>query len=253
VNGIRAGLQKEIDEYLLLSDSDIIAIQETKVNKPVAVGDYEAFDYHATFNCAERTGYSGTACLFRQEPISITHGMGDKKLDSEGRLITLNFPDFYFVNVYVPNSQGELDRWHYRLDWDSAFADYLENLLDRKSVIVSGDFNVARDFIDIYPENQRNQQDMEDLENQHGFLSEERDGFEALLEMGLVDIYRELNPTKEGAYTWWTPKAERSENRGRRLDYFLVSDCLSSQVESCVIRTDIFGSDHAPLELVVDI
>jgi exodeoxyribonuclease-3 len=248
INGLRANLKKGLDEYALLSDADIIAFQETKVNQPTAIGDYEAFGYQAVFNCAERNGYSGTVCLFRHEPILITHGLGNKKLDTEGRLITLSYPDFYFVNVYVPNSQGERERWYYRLDWDSAFAEYLADLQIRKPVIVGGDFNVARDYIDIYPENSRNEK--EPL----GFTSEERGGFENLLSIGLVDIFRELHPTQAGAYTWWIQKNDgRANNRGRRLDYFLVSKSMLPKVKSCVIRSDIFGSDHCPVEMVVDI
>jgi exodeoxyribonuclease-3 len=247
INGLRAFLKKGLNEYALLSDADVLGFQETKTNEPTAIGNHEERGYHAHWNFAERSGYSGTVCLSRQEPILIERGFGNKKLDTEGRLITLSFPKFYYVNVYVPNSQGELDRWYYRLDWDTAFAEYLENLQNRKPLIVGGDFNVARDYIDIYPENSRNEK--EPL----GFTSEERGGFEKLLDSGLVDVFRELNPTQAGAYSWWTPKAERSANRGRRLDYFLVSERLLPQVKSCVIRSDVFGSDHAPLELEVDI
>ena len=175
INGLRANLRKGLGEYALLSDADVIAFQETKVNQPTAIGDYEAFDYSADWNFAERIGYSGTMCLFRQEPILVTHGLGNKKLDTEGRIITHSYPDFYFVNVYVPNSQGELERWYYRLDWDSAFAEYLEGLQNRKPVIVGGDFNVARDYIDIYPENTRNEK------NPHGFTTEEGKALPELL------------------------------------------------------------------------
>jgi len=224
INGLRANLKKGLDEYVLLSDADIIAFQETKVNKPTAVGDYEAFDYLANWNFAERVGYSGTVCLFRNEPILTTYGLGNKKLDTEGRLITLSYPDFYFVNVYVPNSQGERERWYYRLDWDYVFAEYLADLQIRKPVIVGGDFNVARDYIDIYPENTRNEK------NPHGFTSEERGGFTALLNTGLVDVFRKLHPTQEGAYTWWVQRNEgRANNRGRRLDYFLSIRCVTTE------------------------
>jgi exodeoxyribonuclease-3 len=247
VNGLRANLEKGLDEYALLSEADIIAFQETKISQPTAIGDYEAFDYHADWNCAVRKGYSGTACLFKEKPILIEHGMGISELDNEGRLITLSYPDFYFVNVYVPTTTGGLDRWYYRLDWDSAFAEYIENLNNRKPVILCGDFNVARNYIDIYPENVLNEK------NSHGFTTEERGGFEALIETGLVDVFRELHPKQEGSYTWWSNRGgKRSENRGWRIDYFLVSDVLMPRVKSCIIRSDIFGSDHAPLELVLE-
>lgn len=247
VNGLRGCLEKGLEEYVLLSDSDIIALQETKVNEETPIGDYKAFDYIMDWNCAERNGYSGTACLFKKNPISIEHSIGVDELDTEGRIITLNYTDFYFVNVYVPNSQGELERWYYRLEWDSAFTEYIESLQNRKPVIIGGDFNVARDFIDIYPESRKDK-------NPHGFLSEERDGLNALLDLGLVDVFRELNPTNERAYTWWSNRGnKRSENRGWRLDYFLVSESLMPKVKSCIIRSDVFGSDHAPIEMVVNI
>jgi exodeoxyribonuclease-3 len=248
VNGLRACLEKGLDEYVLLSDADIIALQETKINKPTAIGDYEAFGYRADWNCAARNGYSGTACLFKEKPFSINHSLGVKELDTEGRLIVLSYPDFYFVNVYVPNSQGELERWYYRLEWDAAFREFLDELQNHKPVIICGDFNVARDYIDVYPENLRNEK------NPHGFLSDERDGFNALLDIGFVDVFRELNPTQERAYTWWSNRGnKRKENRGWRIDYFLISKKLLPLVKSCVIRTDIFGSDHAPIEMVIDI
>ena len=248
INGLRANLKKGLDEYALLSDADIIAFQETKVNQPTAIGDYEAFDYFADFNFAERSGYSGTACLYRREPISITHGIGNEDFDTEGRVITLSYPEFYFVNVYVPNSQGGFERWYYRLDWDTAFAEYLEDLQKRKPVIVGGDFNVARDYIDIYPENTRNEK------TPLGFTTEERGGFEAFINIGFVDVFRELHPTQDGAYSWWVQRGNgRGENRGRRLDYFLISKALLPKVKSCVIRSDVFGSDHAPLEIEMEI
>jgi exodeoxyribonuclease-3 len=160
----------------------------------------------------------------------------------------LEYPAFYFINVYVPNSQGGLDRWYYRLDWDTSFLKYLDNLQKRKSVIVGGDFNVARDYIDVYPENLRNNK------NPNGFLSEERDGFNALLEIGFVDVFRELNPTKERAYSWWSNRLKkRLENRGWRLDYYLISENLMAKVKSCEIHSDILGSDHAPIELVISL
>jgi exodeoxyribonuclease-3 len=248
VNGLRACLEKGLGEYVLSSDADIIALQETKINKPTPIADYKAVGYRADWNCAERNGYSGTACLFKKNPIMIEHKIGVDELDTEGRVITLNYPDFYFVNVYVPNSQGELERWYYRLDWDTAFREYLTDLQNDKPVIVCGDFNVARDYIDVYPENLRNEK------NPHGFLSDERDGFNALLDIGFVDVFRELNPTQEGAYSWWSNRGnKRRENRGWRIDYFLVTGNLLPRVKSYEIRTDIFGSDHAPIEMVIDI
>jgi exodeoxyribonuclease-3 len=237
-------MDKGFAAYFACTDADYIALQETKVNAPLTALNRPG--YYCEWNCGERLGYSGTVSIYKNKPLAITHSIGDARLDKEGRLITLEYTDFYFVNVYVPNSQGELERWYYRLDWDSAFLVYLENLQNRKPVIVGGDFNVARDYIDIYPENLRNNK------NPHGFLSEEWDGLNAILDIGFVDVFRELNPTLEGAYTWWSNRLnKRKENRGWRIDYFLISENLFPKIKSCEIRTDIYGSDHAPIELVI--
>jgi len=243
VNGLRASLGKGLLDYLRESEPDVVAIQETKTNAPVP--DIVLPGYQAVWCFAEKPGYSGTLCLFKEKPLAVTRGLGDTRLDSEGRLITLEYPSHYFVCVYVPNSKGGLDRWYYRLDWDKALLEYLEALHDRKPVIVGGDLNVARSYIDVYPENL--------LEaDPHGFLTEERDGLNALLEMGLVDVFRELHPDLEGAYSWWSSRLNRrSENKGWRLDYFLTSAQLLPKVRSCKLRPDVFGSDHAPIELVI--
>lgn len=244
MNGLRALLGKGFLGYLQDSQADIVAIQETKAN--MEISDAVLTGYSAEWCFAERPGYSGTLCLFRQKPLAVTHGLGNAELDREGRLIALEYPGYYFVNVYVPNSQGGLDRWYYRLDWDVALREYVESLHTRKPVIVAGDFNVARDYIDIYPENLRNEQ------NPPGFLAEERDGFNALLDTGMVDVFRELHPDLEGAYTWWSNRLnKRRENRGWRIDYFLTTSSLLDSVESCTIRSDVFGSDHAPIELII--
>jgi exodeoxyribonuclease-3 len=178
--------------------------------------------------------------------MSVSFGLNGDNTDDEGRVITLEYPGFYLVNVYVPNSQGGLERWYYRLDFDSMFSEYADGLRKRKDTVICGDFNVARSFIDVYPENLRN------IEKPYGFSTEERDGFEALLDLGFSDVYRKLNPEKERAYTWWSQRLnKRRENRGWRIDYFLVSESLMPKVVSCGIRDDIYGSDHAPLELEV--
>jgi len=243
VNGLRSCLDKGLLNYLRGASPDIIAIQETKVN--ARLSDVELPGYTAEWAFAERPGYSGTLCLFRRKPLSIAHGLGNTELDQEGRLIRLEYKDFYFVCVYVPNSQGGLTRWCYRLDWDTAFRDYIESLQTSKPVIVAGDFNVAHNFIDIYPENLRN------VEKPYGFLTEERDGFNTLLEIGLVDIFRELHPDA-GAYSWWSNRFKKRElDQGWRIDYFLASANQLSKVSSCAIRSDVLGSDHAPVELVI--
>ncbi len=246
VNGLRACMGKGMENFLTTAKADIVAIQETKMNTPEI--DFLSAGYMADWNCGERLGYSGTVCLYKNKPLSVTNGFGNERLDSEGRMITLEYPSFNFVNAYVPNSQGGLDRWYYRLDWDSAFQEYLDDLQRQKPIIVCGDFNVARDYIDVYPENLRNDK------NPPGFLSEERDGFNALLDLGLSDVFRELHPTRERAYSWWSNRLKkRDENRGWRIDYFLISDSLMPRVKSCEIRADIFGSDHAPVELDISL
>jgi exodeoxyribonuclease-3 len=253
VNGLRACLTKGLADYIASSKADYIAFQETKTNEPQP--EIELPGYAVAWNNSERPGYSGTMCLYKNDTFSkgstgvkILRGLGLDRLDGEGRLITLECPKYFLVNAYVPNSQGDRSRWYYRLEWDEAFCDFLTVLQERKPVIVCGDFNVARDYIDIYPENHSNP------EQQHGFLSEERDGLNALLDLGLCDAFRELHPDESGAYSWWSGKTDnRKFNRGRRIDYFLVSEQLMPRVKSCVIRSDITGSDHAPIEMVIDL
>jgi exodeoxyribonuclease-3 len=244
VNGVRACMGHGLLDYLTAVNADIVALQETKTNEPLS--ELTLPGYATAWNAGERLGYSGTACLFKQKPLSVRNGADDDRLDKEGRLITLEYPAFYFVNTYVPNTQGSLERWYYRLDWDAAFLDYLYSLQVEKPIIVAGDFNVARDYIDIFPENLRN------IKDPSGFRSEERDGFNSLLDIGLIDVFRELHPGVERAYSWWSNRLnKRSENRGWRIDYFLVSKSLLKKVKSCEIRADISGSDHAPVEMVV--
>jgi len=244
VNGIRACIGKGLADYLLTANADIIGLQKTKVNAPIP--DLVPPGYNAVWNAGERLGYSGTMCLYKQTPVSVRSGADDPRLDGEGRIITLEYPAFYYVNAYVPNSQGGIDRAHYRLDWDAAFVRYLYDLQAEKPVVVGGDFNVSRDYIDVFPENLRN------IENPTGFTSEERGGFQALLDIGLVDVFRELHPSQERAYTWWSNRLnKRDENRGWRIDYFLISACLLKKVKGCEIRPDVFGSDHAPIELKI--
>jgi len=244
VNGLRA-CYNDLAEYLKTASSDLVALQEIKVNAPA--NDLILPDYKAIWNCAERPGYSGTLCLIRQKPLAVKYGLGKPKLDTEGRLITLEYSAFYFINCYTPNSQGSLDRWYHRLEWDTAFAEYIESLQSLKPVIIGGDFNVAHQHIDIYPENLKNDKEP------RGFSTEERSGFQILLEHGLVDVFRELNPNLS-AYSWWSNRFhKRNKNHGWRIDYFLVTDSLFRKVKSCRIRNDVFGSDHAPLELEISV
>jgi len=238
-------LGKGFAEYIQSANADLIALQETKINEPLE--EIQQLGYDVEWNFAQRRGYSGTAILYKRKPLRAACGLCDSNFDTEGRIVILEYSAFYFVSVYVPNTQGGLERWYYRLDWDALFLSYLEQLSARKSVIIGGDFNVAHDFIDISPEKLKSK-------TPHGFLSEERDGFNALLNSGLTDVFRELNPKQEQAYSCWSNRHnKRSENQGWRIDYFLVSDCLLPKVRNCVIRADIFGSDHAPVEMEIDI
>jgi exodeoxyribonuclease-3 len=245
LNGVRSCIGAGPLQFIAESDADIFAFQETKSSE--VPGELLSLGYGLDWYPAERQGYSGTCCLYRKKPIAVTHGIGEPKLDVSGRLITLEYPAFYFVNLYNPNSQGTLDKWYFRLDWDEAVYAFLNILRERKPVIACGDFNVASEYIDVYPENTRN------IENDPGFKSEERDAFHNLIESGYVDTFRLLHPEEVGAYTWWHGKADsRVKNRGRRIDYILVSDELVPLVRSATIRADITGSDHTPIEVVID-
>lgn len=220
--------------------ADIAALQEIKVNAPVL--GFAPPGYRVEWSFAERPGYAGTACLFRKKPLAVTRGIGNERFDRDGRIITLEYPAFLFVNVYVPNSQGGLAKWYHRLEWDEAFYGYAAELLRRKPVVIGGDFNVAHEAIDTYHTG-----------HTAGFREEERGGFDRLLSLGLVDAFRLLNPDAR-AYTWWSGKnGNRAANRGRRLDYFLVSENISGKVKSADILCGIQGGDHVPIALEIDL
>ena len=239
VNGIMACKRKGFQKVVVNSQADVFCCQEVRawcsLNLP---------EYHQYWCLGERPGYSGTLILAKEEPLSIEYGMGVKKFDDEGRLIRIEYEKYYIINVYVPNSQSGQERQDYRAEWDAVLFDWLQTL--EKPVILCGDFNVARDYIDIYPENLRNDP------NPPGFLSQEREGLEHLLESGLCDVFRELYPDKGGSYTWWSNRLnKRLENRGWRLDYFLISGELIPLVRDCRHHTDILGSDHCPISLTL--
>ena len=239
VNGIMACKRKGFQKVVANSKADVFCCQEVRawcsLNLP---------DYHQYWCLGERPGYSGTLILAKEEPLSVEYGIGIKKFDDEGRVIKIEYEKYYIINVYVPNSQNGQERQDYRAEWDEAFYDWLKTM--RKPLIICGDFNVARDYIDIYPENLRNDP------NPPGFQSQEREGLEHLLEAGLSDAFRELYPDKEGSYTWWSNRLnKRLENRGWRLDYFLVSNELMPLVNDCRHHVDILGSDHCPISLTL--
>lgn len=243
VNGIRACVKKGFEEYFKEVDADIFCIQESKMQEGQL--DLDIPGYHQYWNYAEKKGYSGTAIFTKEEPISVTNGMGIEEHDHEGRVITLEFPAYYFVTVYTPNSQSELKRLDYRMEWEDAFREYLLTLDEKKPVILCGDMNVAHKEIDL--KNPKNNQ------KNAGFTPQEREKMTALLESGFLDTFRYFYPEKEGIYSWWSYRfSARAKNAGWRIDYFLVSKRLEDRLKSASIHTEIMGSDHCPIELQMD-
>ena len=242
VNGLRACMGKGFLDFLKASDADIVCLQETKMQREQAdfiIGGYEEY-----WNSAEKKGYSGTAVFTKKPPLSVSYGIGIPEHDTEGRIITAEFPDFFLVNVYTPNSQQELARLPYRMQWEDAFRDYLKTLDQKKPLIVCGDMNVAHEEIDLKnPKTNR---------KNAGFTDEERQKMTELLSSGFIDTFRLLYPDTEGVYSWWSYRFHaREKNAGWRIDYFLVSDRLKGRVSDSRIDTDVFGSDHCPIELIL--
>ena len=243
VNGIRAAWNHGLSAFLSDTDADIYAFQETKASEPISMMELEGYYAYWSF-CTRRKGYSGTLCLTRDKPLTVSYGIGDDAFDCEGRIITLEFEAFYFVNCYVPNSQSSDARYDYRCEWDERLALYLNRLRKRKPTVVCGDFNVPISDEDVYSENQRAKL------NSEGFLSTERENLMDLLRKGYVDTYRMLHEAELGKYTWWSNRLnKRKENRGWRLDYFLVSEDLCGKVTESTMLTDVRGSDHCPILL----
>ena len=244
VNGLRACLGKGFMDYFAQQDADFFCLQETKMQPGQA--EIPAPGYHEYWNSAEKKGYSGTAILARQEPLSVAFGMGSDLHDHEGRLITLEFEGFYLVTVYTPNSQRELTRLMYRMCWEEDFRMYLARLDEKKPVIVCGDMNVAHQEIDL--KNPKTNQ------NNAGFTPQERAAMTKLLGSGFVDSFRYLYPDATGCYSWWSYMFHaREKNAGWRIDYFLVSESLAPQVAEAKIHTQIMGSDHCPVEVDLDL
>lgn len=243
VNGLRACVTKGFLDVFQSLDADIFALQETKL-QPHQI-DLELPGYQQFFNSAEKKGYSGTAIFTRREPLDVRYGIGIPEMDTEGRVITLDMGDYYFVTTYTPNSQSELARLDYRMKWDDAWRDLLCRLKAEKPVIACGDLNVAHTEIDLKnpKTNRRNA----------GFTDEEREKFSALLDAGFIDTWRYQHPGLEQVYSWWSYRFKaREKNAGWRIDYFVVSEDLAPRIVSTDIHTDIFGSDHCPVELVID-
>ena len=243
VNGIRACVQKGFLDFFNEVDADIFCIQESKLQEGQI--NLELEGYHQYWNYAEKKGYSGTAIFTKKEPISVYYGLGIEEHDREGRVITLEFEDFYMITVYTPNSQNGLARLDYRMKWEEDFKNYLKNLEKTKPVIVCGDLNVAHKEIDLKnpTTNRKNA----------GFTDEEREKFTELLNAGFIDTFRYFYPDTKGIYSWWSYRFNaRKNNAGWRIDYFLVSEDMKDRLVSADIHTAVLGSDHCPIELVIE-
>ena len=240
VNGLRACMEKGFMDAFRQLDADVFCLQETKLQQGQITLDLPGYCQY--WNYAEKKGYSGTAVFTREEPLSVRYGLGIEQHDHEGRVITLEFPDYYFITVYVPNSQEELKRLDYRMVWEDDFLSYVKKLEEKKPVIFCGDLNVAHREIDLKnpASNRRNA----------GFTDEERAKFDAALKSGLTDTFRYFYPDQENIYSWWSYRFQaRARNAGWRIDYFVVSDCLRDRLQDAKIHTEITGSDHCPVEL----
>ncbi|MBQ9265243.1 MAG: exodeoxyribonuclease III [Clostridia bacterium] len=242
VNGLRAVMGKNFMEAFAALNADVFCLQETKLQAGQINVDLPG--YHQYWNYAEKKGYSGTAIFTRQEPLSVRYGIGVEEHDHEGRVITLEYDDFFLITVYTPNSQDGLARLSYRMAWEDAFLAYLKELEQTKPAIFCGDLNVAHTEMDI-------KNPKTNIRNA-GFTQEERDKMTALLSSGFIDTFRFLHPNVTGAYSWWSYRFHaRENNAGWRIDYFIVSDALKERIESASIHSEIFGSDHCPVELVI--
>ena len=243
VNGLRACLTKGFAESFAALDADIFSIQETKMQPGQA--DFAPEGYYEYLNSAEKKGYSGTACWAKQPPLSVRYGIDKEEHSHEGRAITLEYPEFYLVNLYVPNAQDELARIDYRMQWEDDLRAYLLALDAQKPVIVCGDLNVAHQEIDL--------KNPKTTRGHAGFSDQERGKMTELLSSGFADSFRRLYPERTGAYSWWSYRFHaREKNAGWRIDYFLVSERLMPKVKDCVIHSEIFGSDHCPVELDIE-
>ncbi len=244
VNGLRACVTKGFVDIFNKLDADIFCLQETKLQEGQI--DLPLDGYYQYWNYAEKKGYSGTAIFTKKEPLAVTNGIGIDEHNTEGRVITLEFEDFFFVTCYTPNSQNELKRLDYRMKWEDDFREYLLSLNEKKPVILCGDLNVAHNEIDLKnPKTNR---------KNAGFSDEEREKMTTLLNSGFTDSFRYLYPDKEGIYSWWSYRFNaRKNNAGWRIDYFITSDSIKDKIIDSKIHTDIIGSDHCPVELDIDL
>ena len=244
VNGLRAAMGKGFMDTFAQLDADAFCLNETKLQTGQIELDLPG--YHQYWNSAEKKGYSGVAVFTRQEPLSVRYGIGVDEFDHEGRVLTLEMPQFYLVSCYTPNSQDGLKRLEYRMRWEDAFLSYLKSLEREKPVVLCGDLNVAHQEIDI--------KNPKSNSMNAGFTDQEREKMTRLLNAGFVDTFRALHPDETGAYSWWSYRFHaRENNAGWRIDYFIVSESLREHVREAAIHPEIFGSDHCPVELVLDI
>ena len=242
VNGLRACMTKGFEDAFAALDADVFCLQETKLQEGQT--DFAPAGYHAYWNYAEKKGYSGTAVFTKKEPLSVRYGLGLEPFDHEGRVITLDFGDFWFLTVYTPNAQDGLKRLDFRMAWEDAFLAYINGLRAEKPVVFCGDLNVAHQPIDLKNPSANHQN--------AGFTDEERGKMTALLAAGYTDTFRHLHPDAAEQYSWWSYRFRaRDRNAGWRIDYFIVSNGLLDRVESATIHQEIFGSDHCPVELVL--
>lgn len=244
VNGLRACVKKGFEEFFKEADADIFCVQETKLQEGQI--DFAPEGYHCYWNYAEKKGYSGTAVFAKEQPLNVTYGIGIEEHDHEGRVITLEYESFYFVTVYTPNSQTELARLDYRMQWEDDFRDYLKKLDEQKPVIMTGDLNVAHEEIDL--------KNPKTNKKNAGFTQEERDKFTELLNAGFVDSFRYFYPELAGAYSWWSYRFKaREKDAGWRIDYFVVSERWAEKMEDAKIYKTVMGSDHCPVGLEIQI
>lgn len=243
VNGIRAAVQKGFLDFFKEIDADIFCIQESKMQEGQLVLDLPLYNQY--WNYAEKKGYSGTAIFTKKKPLSVVNGIGIEEHDKEGRVITLEFENFYMITVYTPNSQNELARLAYRMKWEDDFRAYLKGLEKKKPVIVCGDMNVAHKEIDLKnPKTNR---------KNAGFTDEEREKFTELLQAGFIDTFRYFYPDMKDIYSWWSYRfSARAKNAGWRIDYFVTSESLKDKLIDAKIHTEIMGSDHCPVELIIE-
>lgn len=244
VNGLRACVGKDFEESFRSLNADLFALQETKLQEGQI--ELKTPGYHQYWNYAKKKGYSGTAVFARKEPLNVFYGIGIEAHDQEGRVITLEYPDYYFVTCYTPNSQNELKRLDYRMQWEEDFLNYLQSLDQKKPVILCGDLNVAHEEIDLKnPKTNR---------KNAGFTDEERAKMSQLLDAGFTDTFRHFYPDLEGVYSWWSYRFRaREKNAGWRIDYFITSKRLDEKLVDAKIHTQVFGSDHCPVELDINL